>query len=72
MGTFSTKHSENIAIFSSKLHKGVNIKIQILKLKNQSSAPQTISVSIDGNSSTCCMSMVFKKFPRGHEVITSC
>ena len=32
----------------SKLHKGVNIKIQISKLKNQSSALQTISGSIDG------------------------
>ena len=32
---------------SSKFHKGVNIKIQISKLKIQSSAPQTISGSID-------------------------
>ena len=32
---------------SSKLHKGVNIKIQISKLNIQSSAPQTISGSID-------------------------
>ena len=57
---------------SSKLHKGVNIKIQISKLKNQSSVPQTISGSIYGNSRTWCMSKVFEKFPSGHEVITSC
>ena len=57
---------------SPKLHKGVNIKIQISKLKHQSSAPQTISGSIDGNSRTCCMCKVFKKFPSGHEAITSC
>ena len=57
---------------SSKLHKGVNIKIQISKLKKKSSAPQTISGSIDGNSCTCCMSKVFKKIPSGHEAITSC
>ena len=32
---------------SSKLPKGVNSKIQISKLKNQSSAPQTIFSSQD-------------------------
>ena len=57
---------------SSKLHKGVTVKIQISKLKNQSSAPQTISGSKDGNSRTCCMSKVFKEFPSGNEAITSC
>ena len=56
---------------SSKLHKVVNIKIKISELKNQSSAPQTISGRIDGNSRTCCMTKVFKKFPSGHEAITS-
>ena len=56
---------------SSKLHKAVIIKIQISKLKNQSGAPQTISGSKDGNSRTCCMSKVFKKFPSRHEAITS-
>ena len=56
---------------SSKLHKKVNIKTQISKLKNQSSAPQTISGIIYGNSRTCCMPKVFKKFPSGHKVITS-
>ena len=57
---------------SSKIHKVVNIKIQISKLKNQSSAPQTISGSTDGNSRICCMTKEFKKFPSGHEAITSC
>ena len=62
----------NVNIFnktfsSSKLHKGVNIKILISKLKNQSSATKTISGSVDGNSFTCCMSKVFKKFPSGLE-----
>ena len=57
---------------SSKLHKVVNIKIQISLLKNHSSAPQTISGSTDGNSRTCCMTKEFKKFPSDHEAITSC
>ena len=57
---------------SSKMHKVVNIKIQISLLKNQSSAPQTISGSTDGNSRICCMTEEFKKFPSGYEAITSC
>ena len=57
---------------SSKIHKVVNIKIQISLLKNQSSAPQTISGSTDGNSRICCMTKTFKKFPSEHEEVTSC
>ena len=40
--------------------------------KNRSSTPQTISGSTDGNSRSCCMTKEFKKFPSGHETITSC
>ena len=72
MWTFSTKILKIYLFSSSKLHKGVTVKIQISKLKNQSSSPQTISGSIDGNSRTCCKPKVFKKFPSGHEAITSC
>ena len=72
MWTFSTKNLKRYLFFSSKLHKGVTVKIEIKKLKNQSSASQTTSGSKDGNSRTCCMSKVFKKFPSGHEAITSC
>ena len=57
---------------SSKIHKAVNFKIQISYLKNQSSAPQTIYGSTDGNSHICCMTKEFKKFPSGHQAITSC
>ena len=53
-------------------YTSLNIKIQISYLKNQSSAPQTISGSTDGNSRVCCMTKEFKKFPSGHEAITSC
>ena len=67
----NTKALKIYPFSSLKLHKGVNIKIQILKIKNQSSATQTISGSIDGNSRTCCMSKVFRKFPSCHEAITS-
>ena len=56
---------------SSKIHKVVNIKIQISQFKNQSRAPQTISGGSDGNSHICCMTKEFKKFPSGHEAITS-
>ena len=57
---------------SSKIHKVVNIKIKFHNSKNQSSAPQTISGSTDGNSRICCMTKEFKKFTSGHEGITSC
>ena len=57
---------------SPKIHKVVNIKNQISYLKKQSSAPQTISGSTDGNSRICCITKEFKKFPSGHEAITSC
>ena len=40
--------------------------------KNQSSSPQRISGSTDGNSRICFMTKEFKKFPSGHEAITSC
>ena len=46
---------------SSKMHKVVNI-----------GAPQTISGSTDENSRICWMTKEFKKFPSGHEAITSC
>ena len=54
---------------SSKLHKGVNIKIQISKLKNQSSAFQTICGSKDGNFHTCCISKVLRYFSRNSPIL---
>ena len=48
------------------------LKFKFHNSKNQSSAPQTISGSTDGNSRICCMTKEFKKFPSGHEAITSC
>ena len=72
MWTFSTKYSEIIPPFFIKTTQMVEVKIQISKLKNQSSSPQTISVSIYGNSRTWCMSKVFKKFQSGHKAMTSC
>ena len=69
---FQQKNLKIYPFSSSKMHKVVNIKIQISYLKNQSSAPQMISGSTDGKFRICCMTKEFKKFPSGHEVITSC
>ena len=60
--TFSTKHSENIPLFFIKITQRFHYQNLNFKLKNQSSTPQMISVGFK----------VFKKFPSGHEAITSC
>ena len=73
----------NVNIFNKTFWKYTNFlhqnytrrsiwKLKMSKLKNQSSAPQTISGSTDGNSRICCMTREFKKFASGHEAITSC
>ena len=72
MWTFSTKILKTYLFSSSKLHKGVTVKIQISKLKTQSCAPQTISGRKTEILIPVACIRCFKKFPSSHEVIMSC
>ena len=72
MNIFNKTFRKYTHFLHQKYTKWSILKFKFHNSKNQSSAPQTISGSTDGNSRICCMTKEFKKFPRGHEAITSC